>query len=779
MRHPVANRFLACLLSAIMSLSAVAPSVAVAQATSVTVENRTHADGRMVLSGVRVGAVAAPLAGESLDDTATVSTSQGATWDIPVLWVSGDLRLATEAERGETYLPVLAFYVPEDFALAGDSYVVKLCDSLAELFGGSEVVSVYNAATGITYILPASLRSLFAVGERESAAGVGENGAGEADAAAAERVDAPGLAWPGEGPASGPADEPSGEAGADPQVGSPCAHTPSLVDIYCAQTARDALTDEDLEWLIDLIVNKLEPQAVEALLDGFPAFRAAAENGEIGRGIGLYIYYLKGDDDGVVEHEVPAGGSFLAFVQYGVVDASGAKEFAYMLGVNVEDLLVEDANERPVRNPATGKLILVRDGLDVRTLENTLVHELFHVVMADYVRTGSLGASNARDLDALFADGPVPADVRRRQERLALPTWFIEGAASTVENIYQFRAPLFDGLRMRDGKVEDAFAARTLVSAYVEGKVEGKDAYYDLSCCDYTRKESAHANVPSAYVAGYLASLYLANLAAIKDTGQSAIEVKDGDIMNVSTERLRMGLSSIVRRMHEGETLDRVIGDISPTDDGGGKVYRDTADFQNKFIKGAPVVRPDGSLGYADEGDTRSSYFVADYLNYLNYVSGLPSRKGRANGSVLMPVDTDGESPLDGTRQSSSDYLKVVETNRLVASTVPAAVAYASGGKSDPDAPLDSTAAEPAAEPVATMAARQDTCQDARQGSGQAESDQTAGPAADQTAGPAADQTAGPAVETVVTADDQPDALASEEKVLASAARVGQGVDGE
>jgi hypothetical protein len=252
-----------------------------------------------------------------------------------------------------------------------------------------------------------------------------------------------------------------------------------------------------------------------------------------------------------------------------------------------------------------------------------------------------------------------------------------------------------------------------------------------------------------------------------------------------------MGLSSIVRRMHEGETLDRVIGDISPTDDGGGKVYRDTADFQNKFIKGAPVVRPDGSLGYADEGDTRSSYFVADYLNYLNYVSGLPSRKGRANGSVLMPVDTDGESPLDSSRQSSSDYLKVVETNRLVASTVPAAVAHASGGKSDPDAPLDSTAAEPAAEPVAepvaTMAARQDTCQDARQGAGQAESDQTAGSAADQTAGPAADQTAGPAadqtagqaVETVVTADDQPDALASEEKVLAPAARVGQGVDGE
>ena len=65
----------------------------------------------------------------------------------------------------------------------------------------------------------------------------------------------------------------------------------TLIEIYCANTARDVLTDEDLEYLIDLILHKLEPQAVELLLKSFPAFRAAADQGQIGTQIGLYIYY--------------------------------------------------------------------------------------------------------------------------------------------------------------------------------------------------------------------------------------------------------------------------------------------------------------------------------------------------------------------------------------------------------------------------------------------------------------------------------------------------------
>ena len=76
------------------------------------------------------------------------------------------------------------------------------------------------------------------------------------------------------------------------------------MEIHCAQTAREALSDEELEWFIDLIANRLEPQAVELLLQSFPAFRQAANNGEIGKRISLYIYYESGDKDGKLEHEI-------------------------------------------------------------------------------------------------------------------------------------------------------------------------------------------------------------------------------------------------------------------------------------------------------------------------------------------------------------------------------------------------------------------------------------------------------------------------------------------
>ena len=47
-------------------------------------------------------------------------------------------------------------------------------------------------------------------------------------------------------------------AAGDAEDGAEETAQPTLVDIHCAQTARDALTDEDLAWLVDLIINRLE-----------------------------------------------------------------------------------------------------------------------------------------------------------------------------------------------------------------------------------------------------------------------------------------------------------------------------------------------------------------------------------------------------------------------------------------------------------------------------------------------------------------------------------------
>ena len=700
MRDTIFKRVLSIVLSAMTVFSVCMPSPALALLSDVEVENHTQAEGATTVSGVSIDGVSAPQAGSPLDDTATVSTDQGASWDIPVLWVSDDFQLAGEAEEGKTYLPALAFYVADGYALDADPCTVRLSDSLTKLFGGVEIVSVYNAATGITYILPASIKGLFAsqgnaaVHEGEAAVSVAEAGQREADSTPTPTPEVP--------------------------VAAESAPQRSVVDIYCAQTAKDALTDEELEWLIDLIINYLEPQAVEYLLNSFPAFRAGAANGEIGTQIGLYIYYLNGDKDGLREHE-SATNDALAYVSPKAKRDGDAVKYCYMVGVNIDDLLIKDDDEKPIRDEETGKFQLLRVGDKMHTLENTLVHELFHAMMDDYNRTGMAGVTDIKDYVLNDKGEFATTAIAKRFEALHFPTWFIEGSATAVENAYQQRKTLFEGLRMgANGALEDKFSSYTLVECYLNGKQDGSYLYYQLLHCDGGKDEAGNdiSNNPSAYVCGYLATVYLSDLASIKNTGSSAIIVKGGTVEDVSTDKLRLGLNSILERLHRGETLDQVIADISPVDNKGEKLYKSTGDFQNKFIVGAPTkVLPNGNEEYAAGGDETSVAFVVDYLNYLKYVSDLPNRNNQANGSILLPVDVDTVSPLDMTKATSSDYLKIVKSNEVVESTVPDSVALAGGGKSSPDAGLTtaSVGEEPAKEDSDSVQ-QDDVAQDATSG---------------------------------------------------------------
>jgi hypothetical protein len=185
------------------------------------------------------------------------------------MWVREDLQIDSDvANEGQTYLPVLAFYVPQDYALAEDVFTVTLSDSLSELFETHEIISVYDAATDITYILPGSLRDLFVKAQREEASPQPaiEEMAAQTETAIAQ-ADLP-VAAP--------------ERHATSDMAHEVGNEKPLVEMHCAQTARDALSDEDLEWLVELIIDYLEPQAVNLLLDKFTDFDAAAMCGEIG-----------------------------------------------------------------------------------------------------------------------------------------------------------------------------------------------------------------------------------------------------------------------------------------------------------------------------------------------------------------------------------------------------------------------------------------------------------------------------------------------------------------
>ena len=637
------------------------PTAAFAASSQVQIDNHTVSGEQKTLTQIRVDGVDAPQAGMSLDDKAQVSSAEGETWEIPVLWVGDDLNVATEAVEGRGYLPALVFFVPQGYTVEGGTFTVTLSDSVAKLFGTEEVISIYDSSNGVTYILPASLRDFFSNARGQTQ----EDDRGKSDAKQATGQDA---AQAAEQTPEQPAEEsPDASAG------------PNQVDIHCARTACDALTDEDLEWLIDLVKNKLEPQAVNLLISKFPAFSVAAANQELGREIGLYIYYKVGDKDGIPEHE--RASETLAYVSGDVAMKDGVLTYCYMIGVDVTGLVAIDKNEDPIRNATTGKFSLVRGGTPLETLCNTVVHELFHAFMDDYNRTGMLGAKSVQEgytPDNKFVNGAQ----EERYDTLHFPTWFMEGAASAMENVYQYRYEDFQKLREKTlGNFEDAFTRDTLLNNY-----QDLLSSYDLELSTGSVSGAAQGN----YVTGYLATLYLSELAAQKDPAIGSAKSSDGSF---SSDGLRMGLNSILERLHGGETLDAVIKDISKVGSNG-PMYASTEDFQKLYIKGAEK----DEVSY--EGDNASITFTLDFLNYMLSIERTPGRTHKPNGSILFDLADDYSLPVDPSKEASSDFYRIVDSSTFVPSTVPADVAFASGGKSE------SNTAAAASEAKVPMAAK-------------------------------------------------------------------------
>ena len=704
MRNARRARVLSFVISAMLILQCAMPMAAYAEEHKVQLSNHnatsTHSN---TVSNIVVDGVDAPRAGTELDQTATVSTAEGATWDIPVLWVRDDLQLANGiAQEGRTYLPALAFFVPQEYSLEGASVTVTLADSLAKLFGTTNIVSVYNAERGITYILPASLVELFA--SKGSSKGL----AAREEATAGTNQESQNQDASASAPASQDSTETTSEETPDQR---------SLIDIYCAPSAREAFTDEDLEWIINLIINYLEPQAVELLLDSFPSLGEAASNGLIGTQIGLYIYYKDGEND-VREHRVSADA--LAYVSAGATMVDGQIKYCYMLAVNLDDLAKQDEDEEPVADPTTGKLTLLRAGTPLETLENTIVHELFHAIMDDYNRTGMAGATDLNDV--LFNDNdefPSPA-AEQRFVALRYPRWFIEGSASAVENVYQFRYEQFQLLRRLQGAdflygtgdLNDRFTSQLILDNYLyASNSDMKRVYFDLEMSNIFADDNGDElnTDPARYVSGYLATLYPCALAVQhEDANDTAITTSADGSAFVDSEKLRRGLDSILRWLHNGDTLDEIIHNVSPVAQDNTPLYTDTDDYAKKFIKGtvdttSPNIDFDkidriisgqddlsslnmGDIGNEmDKADKESLTFVTTFLNYLLDLDNALPEDTRPNGSILFDFDKDFTTPLDATLESSSDTLKIVESNKHVESSVSSDTAQIGGGKSDPN----------------------------------------------------------------------------------------------
>ena len=624
---------------------------AAAPKEQIRIEN--HTGGRsdvQAVSGIVISDVSAPVPGSLLDDTAVVTTAQDVTWEIPVLWIDEYLLPDIGLAGDGAYLPVLAFVVPEEYSLENDpdgsGCTVRLEEDLFKLFGDSKILSIYEEKTQITYILPADLKELFAKERRGSSASSAPDVA--EDPIPEEEV-APLTEDGGK--------EPEKPAPEEPQEDEPQAEVDRhLINLHCDEKAQNALSDEDLSFLADLLINKLQPQAVNLLAERFPSFNEAADNNELGKYTNLVITYN--------ENSWTYGNAQCGWT---VDNTYPDYKFCYKLTIEASQLVGLGSDSRP-------KVIRDFDSEEMTTLANTVVHEIFHMIMYDYNRPGMTGKR-------MTADGTLTQEPGR--DDILFPIWFREGSASCVENNWQERENAIAFLRKNreTNAYMSYYDMNVLLDNYVNGcreVVNGSPISlfcYDLQCCGGTDLNGeACDTVANRYVSGYLATLYLSELAARSSGIGSSLSTEDSHV-TVNSEKLRLGLDSILSRMHSGETLDDVIGSISDY------AYSGADDFEARFIKGDLV---DGTY----TGESGSLAFVSDFMNYMREIDMAQGRDNAlANGSILFDFDLDYAAPLDFETEETARVLQVLDADNenfinYVRSTVPESQASATGGKS-------------------------------------------------------------------------------------------------
>ena len=664
------KRSLICFAALATSASMLAPVSVYATETTSEVDVDNHTQGRddaRTVSGITIGDVDAPKEGVRLDEKAVVTTAEGETWEIPVIWIGEDLKPDTGLAGKGSYLPVLAYVVPDEYTVkssdvSGRGYKITLSEDLLKLFGENKIISVYESKTGITFILPAKLKDLFAKkGTVKNPTDEGGNEIVPADQVApfeeeAEEEPAQEQEEEAEQEEEEPEQEEEEEEEEKPQEEDDEEETYSrIVNVHCDANAKEALSASDLEFLADLVVNTLQPQAVNLLIEKFPALKTAAANKEIGNYLAVVVSYNKDT-------------SAYGYSSRGIVDDDTYPnyKFVYSLTVNSNQL---------TEHTEDGKTVIARDtGSKALTdLANTIVHELFHCVSYDYNRPGLTG---------LLYDGNT---LQEYSSDVEFPVWFKEGTASTVENNWQFRQGSLKIMRTPFGadSPQDNYSKDLLVQRYVGADVGGEytsNYIYDIGGNDSL----------NYYVGGYLACMYLYELAASGDSSIGTSISESGGNIVVSSEKLRLGMNSIIERMHKGETLDQVINSISAGIPGG--AYKDTADFEARFIKG--VKDEDGKYDLA--GDPASVDFVYEFMSYMNRIDQAKERGERndyANGSVLFDFETDFRSPLSFEGTYSTSVLQPLDDDkgnfqRYSRSTVGDRQAYSTGGKSESGTPV-------------------------------------------------------------------------------------------
>ena len=592
------------------------------------------------VSNLRVINLEQPKAGNALDTKATVMTDQGVFGEVPVVWIDENGTISNSFVLGKRLLPVIAFFVPAGITVVQDSaiggFTIKLPEFLEGLLASSDLLLVADPSTNITFITTTKISdSLSASADVAPYLQNIISGSNSLDLINKQKANVA-YDYASYTAAAASTASSSSESSSDDDKSSSkdASDEQDPVLIYCSKSAIDHLGYDNMAMLYNLISDVILPQVVSQLSTAFPLFTSSDDGKAISERIGFLVYTSDYPDS------MASSRDSIAYVS-GI--PSGTDAFYSMLGVNAKTLFTQD--------PETGDYVYNES--ERANLENTVIHEMMHAFMNDYVRGGN---------------------VRIPDKSNDYPGWFNEGIASAVENVYTFRYDQYSRM-YGENMVTSNEKILDFYNNYSEIYPAGSENNHvpDIGTSD------ENANRISAYTMGYLASVYLATLAKAYETGTSAT------YESFSSEDLKSGLNSIMKQLHEGATLDNVITTIS-----NGR-YKNTDDFTAKFVKGE---NGDGTNGQ-DKNTEDSLDFCTAYLNYLGEVTTELKKtdpNATANGSILLPLDTAAKSPLQATApegaKENQKYFTIYHDSSLedsdqpyVKSNVDPQIALVSGGK--------------------------------------------------------------------------------------------------
>ncbi len=390
---------------------------------------------------------------------------------------------------------------------------------------------------------------------------------------------------------------------------------------------------EELEDLLDTLVNRIQPRAVQLLMDRIPAFRDAGPDA-FSKATAFLLYYSMDDMTGLVTASYERG-----------------TEIGYQMALSLENIPSEYDREDELEHidpNDLGDLFL-----------STVVHENMHLIMYDFNRPlmdGYNGVPVAWD-EAYNATYSIPGygDLTAAERQALLdaamaPKWFKEGIATAMGGYYDSYTEYYHA------------SARETPDGYVYDPDRVQETFADW----YGSLDSAGAGSRSEYIYGSLAVIYLGEMALRHEGDTAVVRDEGGAVTSIDSEALRSGISKLLQDTHDGTTLDQVISEIS------GGVFMDTQDFGRRFIAG-------------DENgpDAPSAQFTADLLNYLEQVS--VEQGSPVNGSVLVDFTESIYDRLKDDDAPESELYGFVGLDGYVRSDVSAADAARQSGKSEFD----------------------------------------------------------------------------------------------